>query len=71
MMPQDHELDTKPLSTEDGRGYIAVAPKSPGCMSDGETPEETLANAYDAVGCWIAAAHELAHPVPQLRRAAA
>ena len=71
MTPRDYEVDIKPLSAEDGGGYIAVAPELPGCMSDGETPEEALANAYDAIGCWIEAAEELGHPVPQPRRAAA
>lgn len=71
MMPQDYEVDIRPLSAEDGGGYIAVAPELAGCMSDGETPEEALANAYDAIACWIEAAEELGHPIPQPRRAAA
>ncbi len=71
MTPQAYEVDIKPLSVEDGGGYIAIAPELPGCMSDGETPEEALANAYDAIGCWIEAAYELGHPIPQPRRAAA
>jgi antitoxin HicB len=33
-------------------------PDLPGCMSDGETPEEALKNAQDAISSWIEAADE-------------
>ena len=71
MKPLDYEVDIKPLSAEDGGGFVAVAPELPGCMSDGETPQEALANAYDAIACWIEAAQEMGREVPQPRRAAA
>ena len=53
-----------PLSAEDGGGYLATVPDLPGCMSDGETPEEALTNVRDAIGAWIEAAADLGHPVP-------
>ena len=31
-----------PLSEEDGGGFLATVPDLPGCMSDGETPEEAI-----------------------------
>lgn len=34
-------------------------------MSDGETPEEALANLDDAKKCWIETNLELGHPVPE------
>ncbi|HEU0043179.1 type II toxin-antitoxin system HicB family antitoxin [Sphingomonas sp.] len=71
MNPQDYEVDIRPLRVEDGGGFIALAPELPGCMSDGETPQEALANAYDAIACWIEAAAEMGRPVPEPRRAAA
>jgi antitoxin HicB len=71
MRPEDYEIDIRPLSAEDGGGYLAVAPELPGCRSDGETPEEALRNGYDAVACWIEAAQELGRVVPEPRRAAA
>lgn len=63
----------EPLAPEDGGGFVAVAPDLPGCMSDGATAEEALANVKDAIGEWIAEARALARPVPppSLRRAAA
>ena len=30
----------EPLAPEDGGGFVATVPDLPGCMSDGETPEE-------------------------------
>jgi antitoxin HicB len=69
--PLDYEVDIKPLGVDDGGGFIAIAPELPGCMSDGETPQEALANAYDAIACWIEAAREMGRDVPAPRRAAA
>lgn len=55
----------EPLTPEDGGGFLARAPDLPGCMSDGETPEEAIANVRDAIVAWIEAATDLGHPVPQ------
>ena len=71
MTPHDYEVDIKPLSSADGGGFIATVPELPGCFSDGDTPEEALRNAYDAIGCWVEAAQEMGRPVPEPRRAAA
>jgi antitoxin HicB len=54
----------EPLSAEDGGGFVATVPDLPGCMSDGETPEEALANVKDAVEAWIEEAQALGRPVP-------
>jgi predicted RNase H-like HicB family nuclease len=47
-----------PLSSDDGGGYAALVPDLPGCMSDGETPEEALANVQGAIAAWLEAAIE-------------
>jgi antitoxin HicB len=62
-----------PLSVEDGGGFAATVPDLPGCMSDGETPEEALHNVLDAIDSWIEMAEELGHslPEPSMRRAQA
>ena len=59
MNPYRYEVDVKPLSEELGGGYIAVVPELPGCKSDGDTPQEALQNAYDAIAGWIEAAQEM------------
>ncbi|HEX2763484.1 MAG TPA: type II toxin-antitoxin system HicB family antitoxin, partial [Allosphingosinicella sp.] len=65
--PRDYEVDVRPLAPELGGGYVAEVPELPGCVSDGDTPEEALANAYDAAGAWLETARELGRdiPVPQ------
>jgi predicted RNase H-like HicB family nuclease len=70
-MSLDYRVEIEPLSSEDGGGYLASVPDLPGCMSDGETPEEALRNVQDAIASWIAAARELRMEVPQPRPALA
>ena len=57
-----------PLSGEEGGGFSATVPDLPGCMSDGETPEQAIANVQDAIAVWIEAAQELGRPVPRPSR---
>ncbi len=54
----------EPLSPEDGGGFLATVPDLPGCMSDGETYEEALANVQSAISEWIEEVLELGRPVP-------
>lgn len=67
MTPHAYEVDVRPLPETLGGGFIAVVPALPGCMSDGETPQDALTNAYDAIKCWIAAAIEAGRDVPAPR----
>jgi antitoxin HicB len=53
------------LPSEEGGGFIATVPDLPGCMSDGETPQEALANVQDAIRVWIEAAKDMGHKVPE------
>ncbi len=61
----------EPLSAEDGGGYLATVPDPPGCMSDGETPEEAVKNVQDAIEAWKEAAHDLGRDIPKPSRRAA
>jgi antitoxin HicB len=54
----------EPLSPEDGGGFVATVPDLPGCMSDGNTPEEAVSNVQDAILSWIEAAEDMGHAVP-------
>jgi predicted RNase H-like HicB family nuclease len=51
-------------SRED-RAFIAEVPELPGCMAHGDTPQDALANAQDAVQLWIDTAQEFGDPVPE------
>ena len=50
-------------SDEDG-AFIAEVPELPGCLSDGESYAEAVANAEDAMRVWIETAHELGREIP-------
>lgn len=49
----DYPVVIRPLSQDEGGGYLATFPDLPGCMSDGETPEEALKNAHGAFLEWM------------------
>ncbi len=53
-----------PLSDEDGGGFAATVPDLPGCMSDGDTPEQAVTNVRDAIAMWIEAATDMGRDVP-------
>jgi antitoxin HicB len=64
----DYPFLIRHLAVEDGGGYLIEYTDLPGCMSDGETIEEAIANGSDAVTCWMeaakAAGREIPKPVP-------
>ncbi len=64
----EYTVIVEPLPAKDGGGFIATVPDLPGCMSDGETPEEALINVQDAISTWIEAAKDLGHKVPKPSR---
>jgi predicted RNase H-like HicB family nuclease len=68
----DYKVVIEPLSEEDGGGFLATVPELPGCMSDGSTRAEALANVEDAIATWLHCARKMgqAIPEPKLHRAA-
>jgi antitoxin HicB len=60
-----------PLAEADGGGFAAIVPDLPGCMSDGETPEEAIANVADAIEVWLEAARDMGRDIPRPSRVAA
>ena len=50
-----NKVELRPLTEEEGSGWLASFPDLPGCISDGETPEEALRNAMEAESAWLAA----------------
>ena len=57
-------LEIRPLSEEDGGGYLIAFPDYPGCMADGETPEEAIAEGRDALKSYLATLRDLDRPIP-------
>ncbi|BCH12117.1 hypothetical protein MesoLj131c_63750 [Mesorhizobium sp. 131-3-5] len=60
----DYPIIIAPLGEEDGGGYLGFAPDLLGCMSDGETHEETLANTKEAIAEWIETAERRGMEIP-------
>ena len=58
-------FEIKPLSTEDGGGYLIEFPDFPGCMSDGETPEEAIREGRDALASYMRTLEELGRKIPE------
>lgn len=67
MNPDDYSVEISHLAEEDGGGYLAIVPELPGCMSDGESPEEAMKNVRDAIAAWIATATEMGRTIPRPR----
>lgn len=51
--------------SDEDDAFIAEVPELPGCMSDGKTKAEALANAEVIIQEWIETAKELGRPIPQ------
>jgi predicted RNase H-like HicB family nuclease len=51
-------------SRED-QAFLAEVPELPGCMADGTSYEEALANAQRVIAEWIETAKALGRPIPE------
>lgn len=51
--------------SEEDHAYIAELPELPGCMADGETYSEALANAESIAAEWIETAKLQGRPIPE------
>lgn len=59
-----YPFEIRPLSEEEGGGYLISFPDLPGCISDGETIEAAIKNGTDAINSWIGTAKEFNDPIP-------
>jgi len=53
-------------SAEDGL-FIAEVPELSGCMADGESYQQALANAQTVIEEWLETAKEIGRPIPQAK----
>lgn len=53
--------------SKDDDAFVAEVPELPGCMADGATYQEALANAEEIISEWIETARELGRDVPEPR----
>jgi antitoxin HicB len=61
---EDYPFTVHPLATEEGGGYLIEFPDVPGCISDGETPEEAIANGRDALKSVLLTMKEFGDAIP-------
>jgi predicted RNase H-like HicB family nuclease len=45
--------------------YVAEVPQLSGCAAHGDSQEEALRNAQDAISLWIETAKEFGDPIPE------
>jgi antitoxin HicB len=62
---QEYRPVFRRLSEDEGGGWLVEFPDLPGCMADGETLDEVLAEAKSAVAAWIDTAEDDGRPVPK------
>ena len=60
----DYPFEVRPLSAEEGGGYLISFPDFAECISDGESIDEAIENGLDALKATIAALKSKKLPVP-------
>jgi len=63
MMPIRYEMII--YWSQEDESFIVEVPELPGCMADGVTYQEAVANAEILVQEWIETAQQLGRPIPQ------
>jgi predicted RNase H-like HicB family nuclease len=53
--------------SEADKAFVVEVPELPGCMADGATYQEAVANTEVIIREWIETAQELGRAIPQLR----
>jgi antitoxin HicB len=62
---EKYPFTIRPLSADDGGGYLIEYPDLPGCHSDGETPEEAMVNGRDAARSYLLSCKKHGDPIPK------
>jgi predicted RNase H-like HicB family nuclease len=53
--------------SNDDDSFIVEVPERPGCMADGQTYADAVANAEVVIEKWIETARKLGRPIPEPR----
>ena len=51
--------------SDEDNAFIVEVPELPGCMADGQTYQEAVANAETIIQEWIETAKDLGHSIPE------
>ena len=60
-----YQFTVRPLSKQEGGGYLVEYPDIPGCMSDGETINEAISNGREALRDCISVFKESGRKIPK------
>jgi predicted RNase H-like HicB family nuclease len=52
---------------DEDQSFVVEVPELPGCMANGETYEQAVANAQQVIEEWIETARERGRPIPEPR----
>jgi antitoxin HicB len=61
-----YPFEVRPLTVEEGSGFLISFPDFSECIADGETPEEAILNGLDALRETIAALETMGLSVPEM-----
>ncbi len=61
---EDYPVHLSPIPIDEGGGYLVSFPDLPGCIADGESIEDAIAEARDAFKAWMMAELEDKATVP-------
>lgn len=64
-MKHRYPMTIRPLSEEDGGGFMVEFPDLPSCMADAETVEDAIQEAEDALQSWLDTAKKFGDPIPE------
>ena len=64
---EDYSINITSIPQDEGGGYIVIFPDLPGCVADGETFDEAIAEARDAFNAWVIAEQEDKGDIPAPR----
>lgn len=70
MRLEDYAIRIEPLSSDEGGGFLVTVPDLPGCIADGETVQQAIAEAHDAFEAWAMAERQDKGDLPRPRPAA-
>ncbi|MDX2222313.1 MAG: toxin-antitoxin system HicB family antitoxin [Rhodospirillaceae bacterium] len=62
--PADVSYVVRPLTADEGGGYLCEIVEFPGCLGDGETPAAAIADAKSALKAWTKTAAEFGDDRP-------
>ena len=55
---EDYSIGLSPIPEDEDSGHMVTFPDLPGCLADGDTAEEAIAEARDAFNAWMVAGRE-------------